>query len=101
MVILKTQVDKIRKEQDKLLLMAKRTQDTLIVPPAFQWAQDLNSVAINVKWANRPDSPACTNAYDENVVIEEDKILVEAMCDKLDTSTKYLLEFNLFTKIDP
>lgn len=73
----------------------------MIVSPAFQWAQDLNSVAISVKWANRPDSPACTHAYGENVQIEEDKIIVEAMCDKLDSSTKYLLELELFTKIDP
>lgn len=81
--------------------MAIQTQDTLVVSPAFQWAQDLNSVAISVKFANRPDSPACTHAYGENVEIHEQKILVEAMCDKLDTSTKYLLEIELFQPIDP
>ena len=31
----------------------------------------MNSIALSVKWANRPDSPACTNAYDEYVVIED------------------------------
>ena len=90
----------MRKDQDNLLKLAQKTHETLVVSPAFQWAQDLNSVALTVKFANRPDSPSCIVSYDEKVEIEPHSIKLETMCRKLDTLTKYELSLDLYQEID-
>ena len=74
--------------------------------PAFRWAQSLNEVFLEVKWATRFDSPACLDTFDyqHSVRTNEDEsqsLLVEAMCRNDKTLMRYALDLHLASKVDP
>ena len=45
-----------------------------IVSPAFQWAQNMNNIFIEVKFAHRHDSPGCLEVNDLKTKIEGNNI---------------------------
>lgn len=52
----------------------------LNVEAPAQWAQSLEQVFIEVRYAHRHDSPGCSQVEDETVVIEEDFVQVYVVC---------------------
>ena len=100
MLVLSNSIDRVRNEQDELMKLDTLV-NTLEVSPAFQWAQDLNSVALSVKLANRLDSPSCIDFFDETVEISHQAISVKANCDKKEVKINFVLDIDLFEEIDP
>ncbi len=37
-----------------------------MISPAFRWAQSLEQVFLEIKWATRFDSPACLDTFDHD-----------------------------------
>lgn len=56
--LLRRFISKVREKQDALLDLANGKRKQLTLSPAFQWAQDLNSVALSIKIAHRLDAPS-------------------------------------------
>ena len=40
------------------------TKQVPVISPAFRWAQSLEQVFLEIKWATRFDSPACLDTFD-------------------------------------
>lgn len=74
--LLRRYITKVREEQDKVLELANGKMTMVTIAPAFVWAQDLNSVALSIKFAHRFDSPSCIDIYDQNVTITNNTITV-------------------------
>ena len=51
-----------------------------IVSPAFKWAQSLDDIFIEIKFAHRHDSPGCLEIKDMNVDIKNDSVKFEGYC---------------------
>jgi hypothetical protein len=69
------------------------------VIPAFQWAQNLQNIFIEVKFAHRHDSPGCLEFSKMNINIENKNISLEALCVLGDVPIKFELDLNLFDLI--
>jgi hypothetical protein len=80
--VLKTFISKVRKDQDNILELANFKQKIVSVSPAFQWAQDLDSIALSIKFAHRLDSPSCIDIFDQNVTITDTNLTISCMCKK-------------------
>ena len=50
------------------------------VYPAFRWAQSLEDIFIEIKFAHRFDSPGCLEIKDMNVDIKNDSVTFEGYC---------------------
>lgn len=98
--LLRRLISKVRDEQDKILDLANSKMKMLTLSPAFQWAQDLNTVALSIKFSHRIDSPACIDIYDQNVTIDENNITVTCLCRRYDGVHKYHLAHELFDTIN-
>ena len=73
----------------------------VVLPPAFRWAQSLDTVFLEVKFATRLDSPACIDLFDKKIELKNQTLLVEAMCRNDRRLLKYVEEINLFSKVAP
>ena len=69
-----------------------------MISPAFRWAQSLNAVYLEVKFATRFDSPACLDLSEHEYSISEDGqwVKISAMC----TNDKKLLHYKLNLKLN-
>jgi hypothetical protein len=69
-----------------------------VISPAFRWAQSLNAVYLEVKFATRFDSPACLDLSEHEYSIAEDGryVNISAMC----TNDKKLLHYKLNLKLN-
>ena len=50
------------------------------VSPAFKWAQSLEDIFLEIKFAHRHDSPGCLEIKDMNVDIKNDSVKFEGYC---------------------
>lgn len=98
--VLRRFISKVREKQDQLLDLANGKRKQLTLHPAFQWAQDLNSVALSIKIAHRLDAPSCIDVYDKNVTITETNLTVSCMCKKYDGIHKYYMNHELWDAIN-
>lgn len=96
---LKRFISKVRERQDAALSLANGKRNIITIGPAFQWAQDKNSVALLIKFAHRMDAPACIDLYDQNVTITETNITVTSMCRKHDQIVKFEMNHELYMKV--
>jgi hypothetical protein len=68
-------VETVRKQQNAVLnaiegaQMQSLSKGVQKITPAFQWAQSLDHVFLNVKFATRMDSPGCLDTFDRNISI--------------------------------
>ena len=70
------------------------------ITPAFQWAQSLDHVFLNVKFATRMDSPGCLDTFDPNITIGNNTFQMFISC-KIDKQVyRYELDFELFENVD-
>ena len=65
-----------------------------------QWAQSLNHIFIEVRYAHRHDAPGCTRLEDENIEIEARMIKLSVLCIEANSKVKYHLRLNLWDQID-
>ena len=67
------------------------------VSPSVRWAQSIDNIFMEVKFATRVDSPACLDLFDQVVeIIENQKLKVQAMCRNDKKLLKYSLEVELY-----
>jgi len=80
------------------LLQSAKMQQASVVAPAFEWAQNGDSLFLGVKFAHKLDAPACIDLIDKNVEILETGVRLSATCKG--KNKKFLLELDLFDAID-
>jgi hypothetical protein len=56
----------------------------IVMVPPFQWAQSLNSLEFEIKYAYRHDVAGCADLFNETVKITKDMFYVGASCKELD-----------------
>lgn len=71
-----------------------------IVKPAFQWAQSLKDIFIEVKFAHRLDAPGCLEMKNLKVDIKEDQVNLVGYCVLGDVPMKMDFHVNLFKHIN-
>ena len=65
------------------------------ISPAFKWAQSLDDIFIEIKYAHRHDSPGCLEIKDMKVKIKNDSVSFEGYCVLGDVPIK--IDFNIET----
>ena len=83
------------------MLVRDKSQMITVLTPAFRWAQSLNEVFLEVKFATRIDSPACIDLFNKTIVIESNYVKVEAVCRNDKRLLHYVLEVNLHSHVSP
>ena len=66
-----------------------------VVYPAFKWAQSLEDIFLEIKFAHRHDSPGCLEIKDMNIDIKNDSVKFEGYCVLGDVPIK--IEFKIDT----
>ena len=69
------------------------------VIPSFQWAQNLQNVFIEVKFAHRHDSPGCLEFSKMNININNKNLSLEAFCILGDVPIKFELDLSFYDNI--
>ncbi len=76
-------------------------KDYQIVSPAFQWAQSLKNIFIEVKFAHRIDSPGCLEIEDLNKSFTNNSLYLSGKCILTEIPIKFVLNLNLYNEIIP
>lgn len=71
-----------------------------MISPAFQWAQSLDHVMLNIKLATRMDSPGCLDTFDPNITISENRFDLSISCRIDKQILRYELHLDLFENVD-
>ncbi len=71
------------------------------VAPAFQWAQSMNHVFLEIKFAHRHDSPGCLEVKNQEVDIFGNLVIFKAYCVLGDVPIKFELKLELFIDVAP
>jgi hypothetical protein len=74
--------------------------DFQVVAPAFQWAQSMDHMFIEIKFAHRHDSPGCLEVKNETVEIFQNLIVFQAYCVLGDVPIKFHLALDLWQDIN-
>lgn len=74
--------------------------DFISVYPAFEWAQNLNYVFINIKYSHRWDAPGCVDVKKSNVEMFENLIMFNTYCIRGESPFKFILNLDLFGEIN-
>ncbi len=69
------------------------------VIPSFQWAQNLQNVFIEVKFAHRHDSPGCLEFSKMNININNKNLSLEAFCILGDVPIKFELDLSFYNNV--
>ena len=69
------------------------------VIPSFQWAQNLQNIFIEVKFAHRHDSPGCLEFSKMNININNKNLSLEAFCILGDVPIKFELELSFYDNV--
>lgn len=70
--------------------------DFQLVTPAFQWAQSMNHVFLEIKFAHRHDSPGCLEVKNETFELFENLLMYKAYCVLGDVPIKFDLNLELW-----
>jgi hypothetical protein len=74
-------------------------EDYQVVSPAFQWAQSLDTIFLQIKFAHRHDSPGCLEVKNHVLDLQREKIIFKAYCVIGDVPIKFELNLDLFGEI--
>lgn len=88
-----------RRLQDKVKEVSGKKRYLNVETPV-QWAQSLNHVFVEVRYAHRHDAPGCSRSEDEQVRILEDRIELSVFCLEATSKVRYHLNLPLWGKID-
>lgn len=100
--------DQLRSATNNIILKAKSIyshyrfdeSDYVTVFPAFEWAQSLDRIFVNIKYSHRWDSPGCVEVKKENVESFENLLIFTAYCIQGDTPIKFTLNLDLLENVD-
>ncbi len=70
------------------------------VSPAFQWAQSMTHVYIEIKFAHRHDSPGCLEIKDQSIEIYKNMFYFKGYCVLGDIPIKFELNLELFQDVN-
>ena len=94
-------ISSIQKRLEALMNKYKfEENDYQIVSPAFQWAQSLSSIFIEVKFAHRHDSPGCVEVEPLNIEINSNNVRLIGYCISTDIPIKFDLNLNCLFDFD-
>lgn len=70
------------------------------VSPAFQWAQSMTHVYIEIKFAHRHDSPGCLEIKNQSIEIYKNMFYFKGYCVLGDIPIKFELNLELFQDVN-
>jgi hypothetical protein len=70
------------------------------VTPAFQWAQSMNHIFLEIKFAHRHDSPGCLEVKNETVDIYKNLVVFTAYCVLGDVPIKFNFPLELWQEVN-
>ena len=73
--------------------------DFQVVSPAFQWAQSMNDIYIQIKFAHRHDSPGCLEIKDHSVELFKNMLYFKGYCVLGDVPIRFELNLEMFQNI--
>ena len=57
-----------------------RNKAANVISPAFEWAQSLENIFINIKFAPRLKTPGCLDLFDDKIAFEEQSFNMTINC---------------------
>ncbi|KAH7647522.1 hypothetical protein FG379_000738 [Cryptosporidium bovis] len=92
----------IRKELDELTrLLNKKHDEIATLSPAFQWAQSLDHIYLNIKFTYRWNAPGALKVENKTLLIEKNTFYFSGLGSHSHEKKKYILELELFDEVDP
>lgn len=70
------------------------------VSPAFQWAQSMTFIYIQIKFTHRHDSPGCLEIKNQSIEIHKNMVYFKGYCVLGDVPIKFELNLELFHEIN-
>ncbi|KAK8823418.1 hypothetical protein WA577_002338 [Blastocystis sp. JDR] len=90
----------IKSNLQKIQNMINRNRnDWSIIHPAFQWAQGMSDINVNIKYAHKWDTPATLGCSVSNITFSERSVYVESKCPS--TKKKFQLSLALLKELNP
>ncbi len=74
--------------------------DFQVVSPAFQWAQSMQHIYIQIKFAHRHDSPGCLEIKNQTIEIYKNMVFFKGYCVLGDVPIKFELNLELYQNIN-
>ncbi len=68
------------------------------IPPAFEWAQSVDSVFLNVKFSHKWDTPSTLGCVEEGVNITNSSFVVDVVCKA--KGKHFLLSLDVFGELN-
>ncbi len=98
---LSNSINEIQNELEQIMKENKFQEENYkIISPAFQWAQSLSHIYIDVKFSFRLDSPGCLEINNLNTEINDNKIYLTGTCILDDSPIKFELNLNCLNSFD-
>ena len=94
-------ISNIKKELEDVNIkyrFQKRTYKNIF--PASQWAQSLDNIFIEIKFAHRHDSPGCLEVEDKKIDLKEDSLSFSGTCSLGDDHIRIEYNVNFAKKIN-
>ncbi|CDW87342.1 UNKNOWN [Stylonychia lemnae] len=82
-VIVRNVANDIKRNQDYLIFQVKKRElnnNFISVKPVIYWAQHTEDLLLMVRLHSQMDTPDCKQSFEREVIIEEDRIRVQAYC---------------------
>lgn len=82
-LIVRNVASDLRRSQDYLVFQVRKreTQGTFpVTRPVVYWAQSTKDALVMVRLHPQMDTPECRQSFEREVVIEEDRLRVQAYC---------------------
>jgi hypothetical protein len=82
-VILRNVASDLKRSQDHLVFQVRKREtggQFPVVKPVVYWAQSTEDVLIMIRLHEKMDTPDCRQSFEREVVIEEDRVRVQAYC---------------------
>lgn len=98
---LSSAINKIKNQYDEILSEYDNIgKDTLVAVPAFQWAQSMDKIFIEVKFASRFDSPGCVEVNGIKFTHNKEGFILKGECSIEEHIMKYELDLKLLNSVD-
>ena len=98
---LSNSINEIQNELEQIMKENRFQEENYkIISPAFQWAQSLSHIYIDVKFSFRLDSPGCLEINNLNIEINDNKINLIGTCTLDDSPIKFELNLDCLHSFD-
>ncbi|KAF8817951.1 CS domain-containing protein [Cardiosporidium cionae] len=87
--------------EELLRLLNKQHADVIVLSPAFQWAQSLDTIYLSIKFAYRWNSPGALSVEEEKVETFEKNFYFSGIGTHSGVKKKYELDLILFDSVIP